>query len=120
MQQIISLPTILDDLTQALDAARPLAGPWASALETAYDWLLQQDVLCYDPADHSLLVASANLPGGFRRANGTCDCTAFRRGKPCRHRAAARLVRRAWERWRARQGAVLGRRLAQARRAALV
>ena len=31
------------------------------------------------------------------RANGTCQCKAYRNGQPCWHRAAARLIKRYME-----------------------
>ncbi len=42
-------------------------------------------------ADHGLIIGSPS--GKCYAANGTCQCRAFDFGKPCWHRAAARLVR---------------------------
>jgi hypothetical protein len=43
--------------------------------------------------DNHLLILSAKS-GEIYEANGTCGCQAFRRGLPCYHRAAARLITR--------------------------
>jgi hypothetical protein len=40
----------------------------------------------------ALLVLSES--GEIYRANGVCQCKAFASGRPCWHRAAARLIRR--------------------------
>ncbi len=41
--------------------------------------------------DHGLVIGSPS--GKCYAANGTCQCRAFDFGRPCWHRAAARLVR---------------------------
>lgn len=89
----------LDHLCEAVDAARETCtdSRWRNAIETAYDWLLEQDTLTYD--DHgALIVDSLSNPGQQHRANGVCDCQAFAAGKACWHRAARQLVVRALER----------------------
>ena len=40
---------------------------------------------------HGLIIGSPS--GNAYAANGTCSCLAYTHGKPCWHRAAARLVR---------------------------
>jgi len=70
---------------------------WRKAIDTAYAWLLDQDTVEYNAATHALRVASATQPGVVYEANGACGCAAFAHGRPCFHRAAARLFARALE-----------------------
>lgn len=95
----IQIAAILDSLVEVVDAARASEGvsaSWLSALNTAYGWLLEQDVIMYDHLRHALFVASATTAGKFYISNGDCQCMAFTAGNgTCWHRAAARLVRRA-------------------------
>jgi hypothetical protein len=101
-----TVPTaaILDSLCDVVDQARvseQLTPSWRTALDAAYDWLLQQDTIEYSNTDHALRVESATEPGKFYVANGACQCESYvkaQQGKGqgvCWHRAAARLVRRA-------------------------
>ena len=97
----IATADILNDLTAAVDAARAAAAAdprWLRAIDTAWGWLLQTDVLDYDAASHTLTVASASGNGSYA-ANGACQCRAYTHStsQVCWHRAAARLVRRAVE-----------------------
>lgn len=91
---------ILDFLVEAVDAARVAAAGnqrWLNAIDNGYDDLLQVDVIAFDAALHTIRIESASTPGKFYIANGDCQCDAFAQREPCRHRAAARLVRRALE-----------------------
>lgn len=101
---------ILDALCEAVDAARTDAAGnarWLSAIDTAWGWLLGQQVISFDQRAHALRVQSATHPSICYVANGDCQCTAFQKGAACWHRAAARLVRRALERQAAAQHAAL-------------
>lgn len=94
----IAVADILDFLTDAVDAARAAAADstrWRNAIDAAWDHLLQQDVIEYDHAAHELVYRSES--GATYYANGSCQCPAFEKGQPCKHRAAARLVYRAVE-----------------------
>jgi len=91
---------IFDALCDAYDLARSLAAGnarWASALDRAWGWLLEQDTIAYDVEHWAIRVQSATHPGVVYVANGDCTCPAFAHGNACWHRAAARLVRRALE-----------------------
>lgn len=97
----ICIATIIDALIEVVvpsarhDAAND--SRWLNAIDAAYDWLLHQDTVSYDPASHSLEVASATHAGRIYRANGACQCRTYAEDHACWHRAAARLVRRALE-----------------------
>lgn len=95
----IARAAIFDEMLVVVDYARRTApaGAWYRAVERAYGWLLDQDVLRHRPADHALLVESASTPGTFYAANGSCGCRAHELGNPCWHRCAARIVTRALE-----------------------
>lgn len=96
----VRIAHIIDQLCTAIDAARISAlhdSRWSHAIETAADWLLQQDAVEYDRETHALTIESATRPGTFYTANGSCGCEAFASHNACWHRAAARLVRRATE-----------------------
>ena len=97
----IAIADILDNLSDVVipDARAAAANDsrWLNAIETAYDWLLQQDSVTFDAATHSLRVQSASHPSLIYVANGTCQCKSSAGGKACWHRAAARLVRRSLE-----------------------
>lgn len=112
---------ILDFLVGAVDAARVAAAGnrrWLNAIDNGYDDLLQAEAVEFDTVARALRVESST-PGHFYIANGDCQCTAFRRGEPCRHRAAARLIRRALE-LRAARAAELSRRITAAQLATAV
>lgn len=103
MYTLIPVSEILDALCEAVDAARVAAADnsdWLKAIDRGWDLILTQDALSYDPAAHSLYIESGSRPGTFYEANGVCGCEAFAfNGGVCPHRAAARLVRRALERY---------------------
>lgn len=88
----VNLDGILNELVAAVDAAKAKSLPqrWLNAIDSGYDWLLQQDTIRYNPETHALFFPSES--GRVYFANGTCQCEAFVKGQPCRHRAASRLV----------------------------
>ena len=94
------IAAILDELVEAVEAARDAAQGqprWLNAIDAAYDHLLQIDAVTIDA--HGALSYHSES-GQTYTANGTCQCVAFLNDRPCKHRAAARLVRRALERRR--------------------
>lgn len=96
----VAVAELLDFIVDAVDTARQAAADsprWLRAIDSAYDFILQQDVLSYDAAAHALRVESASEPGKVYESNGDCQCRAAELGNPCWHRAAARLVARAFE-----------------------
>lgn len=96
----LRIVNLLDALCTAVDLAREMAGNnqrWLRAINTGWDWLLQQETVSYDHAAHALRVESASEPGKTYISNGACQCSAFEQHNACWHRAAARLVRRALE-----------------------
>jgi hypothetical protein len=110
----------LDALLASVDAARAATTErrWLNAIETAYDWLLQQDSVEFN-AEMRLIVDS---PSGQRYLpNGSCQCKAHKEGNPCWHRAARQLVCRmaqvVAQQEKERQVKALGVRLAERRRA---
>lgn len=100
MPTTLIIADLLDHLVAAVEAARIAAKDdqrWLNAVNSGYDWLLQQDTICFDLDHHELTVASATTEGREYKANGSCQCKAFEQHNACWHRAAARLVRRAFE-----------------------
>jgi hypothetical protein len=96
----ITIAPLMDALCEAKDAAVEKAAGnarWLTAIDTAWGWLLTQDVVSFDIHTHALRVESASEPGKVYEANGACQCPAFEKHTACWHRAAARLVRRALE-----------------------
>ncbi|MEI7772044.1 MAG: hypothetical protein WCI67_18770 [Chloroflexales bacterium] len=94
--QVCAVSDILDDLVSAVDAARAAtdAPRWRNAIDAAFDHLLQVETVEVD-AHGALTYASES--GHTYHANGACQCRAFLAGQPCKHRAAARLVKNALE-----------------------
>jgi len=92
---------ILDGIVAAVDAARVAAvgnRAWLAAIDTAYGFLIQQDVISFDHVALAIRVESATEPGRFYEANGRCSCSAFTKGAGvCWHRAAGRICVRALE-----------------------
>lgn len=92
---------LLDHLVDALDTIRASTAiyntAWMTALDKAWDHILQSDTLEYDIAARAWRVESATEPGTFYVSNGTCGCPAFSHDRPCYHRAGARLIARALE-----------------------
>ena len=94
----LTVATLTDAICEALDTAREKAAGnlrWMTALDSAANWLLQQEELAWDGEAHALHVPSASTPGIVYIANGACQCEAFSKHNACWHRAAARLVKRA-------------------------
>ena len=89
----------LDILVEVVDKARidaQSSKAWVHAINTAYDWLLQTDTVEMVDAD-TVRIPSATVAYRYYQANGSCQCTAYHKGSPCWHRAAARLVKRMLE-----------------------
>jgi hypothetical protein len=66
---------------------------WETAIVKAKAQLEENPYMHFD--GQSLLILSPS--GEIYSANGVCQCKAYRRGQPCWHRAAARLVKRYME-----------------------
>jgi hypothetical protein len=67
---------------------------WQMAITRAAQELESNPFMPYD--GHALIILSES--NEVYSANGTCQCRAYEFGKPCGHRAAARLVARYNER----------------------
>lgn len=96
----LCMADLLDALCEAHDAAIVRAGSderRRSAIDTAWGWLLQQDVVSYDPGTQALHCESTSAPGKVCVANGDCQCQGFAQHTACWRFAAAWLVRRALE-----------------------
>jgi len=81
-------------LSQVVDQAMQDAADhprWIAAITKATVEILSNPLIARQ--DGHLLVASKSTTAIYA-ANGKCQCEAFAYGKPCWHRAAARLVRR--------------------------
>lgn len=63
---------------------------WANAIRKAADELTSNPYMHW--TGDALLMLSDS--GHIYTANGTCQCKAYQANQPCRHRAAARLVKR--------------------------
>ena len=63
---------------------------WQTAIAKAKVQIESNPYLHFD-GDALLILSDSNE---IYRANGICQCRAFRNGQPCWHRAAARLVKR--------------------------
>jgi hypothetical protein len=63
---------------------------WQTAIAKAKQQLESNPFMHFD-GDALLILSDSNE---IYRANGTCQCKAFRNNQPCWHRAAARLVKR--------------------------
>ena len=64
---------------------------WINAIAKATAEIETNPYMTYQPESHSLLMMS-DTSNQVYTANGTCQCKAFEKGFPCRHRAAARLI----------------------------
>jgi hypothetical protein len=62
---------------------------WLAAIERAAEGVLSGAWIVTELADG---IAVTTESGKTYFANGHCQCEAFRRGAPCKHRAAARLL----------------------------
>lgn len=63
---------------------------WLNAINRAVAELVSNPYIARQ--DGHLLISSSTSHAIYS-ANGICQCEAFKRGQPCWHRAAARLVR---------------------------
>ncbi len=64
---------------------------WVNAIKKAHTAMLENPYI--EAIDnHTLLIAGEN---GVYTGNSTCQCTAYSKGKPCYHRASAKL----WQRY---------------------
>jgi hypothetical protein len=70
---------------------------WINAIAKAVVEIENNPFMTYDVEAHSLLIMSETSNQVYT-ANGKCQCKAFEKGFPCRHRAAARLITRYIER----------------------
>ena len=89
----IQMSVIFDALVEAYDVAADKTVADArghNAVTAAFDHLLPLDALDYH--DGVLQVQSASSDAVYAASPTSCQCTAFKRGNPCWHRAAARLV----------------------------
>ena len=64
---------------------------WINAIARATAEIESNPYMTYQLDSHSLLMLSETSNQVYT-ANGTCQCKAFEKGFPCRHRAAARLI----------------------------
>ena len=64
---------------------------WINAIAKATAEIETNPYMTYELESHSLLMLS-DTSNKVYTANGTCQCKAFEKGFPCRHRAAARLI----------------------------
>jgi hypothetical protein len=94
--EVIQIDMIREDLVMAANKAMKLAisRRWKVAIQKACKWLLAQDAIEYDRASHTLVYISDEK---VYKANGACQCIAYEKETPCKHRAASKLVRRALE-----------------------
>ena len=90
---LIRVDVVFEALVHAYDVAADATvanSRWHNAVCAAFDYLLPLDTLDY--ADGVLTVQSATSDAVYAASPTTCQCAAFKRGNPCWHRAAARLV----------------------------
>lgn len=64
---------------------------WINAIAKAVVEIENNPFMTYNHDSHSLLMLSEKS-GNIYTANGTCQCAAHRKGQPCYHPAAARLI----------------------------
>jgi hypothetical protein len=64
---------------------------WVNAIDKAVAGIVPGWVIVTELYDS---VAITTETGKTYFANGSCQCEAFRRNQPCRHRALARLIER--------------------------
>ena len=70
---------------------QPNGKRWINAIARATAEIESNPYMTYQLDSHSLLMMSETSNQVYT-ANGTCQCKAFEKGFPCRHRAAARLI----------------------------
>lgn len=64
---------------------------WIRAINRAAQLLTEHGEFITPMEDHLLIWSDSNE---IYEANGACQCKAFEAGKPCKHRAAAKLYKR--------------------------
>ena len=70
-----------------------LATRWVNAINKAAEMIEDQpEFMTYDEKENYLLIWNQDS-NKIYSANGVCQCRAFEQNQPCKHRAAARLVR---------------------------
>jgi hypothetical protein len=69
---------------------------WIKAVGKATVEFENNPFLTWDSENNHLIIWSKS--NEIYQANGTCQCSAFLGGKPCYHRALARLLQRYFER----------------------
>jgi hypothetical protein len=74
-----------------INPAQPNGKRWINAIARATAEIETNPYMSYNHDSHSLLIMSETSNETYT-ANGTCQCKAFEKGFPCKHRAAARLV----------------------------
>ncbi len=65
---------------------------WERAVLRAEKEIIENPYLHYDSEDKNLIILSSSS-NRIYAANGVCQCFAYSKGKPCWHRAAARIWR---------------------------
>lgn len=80
-----------------INPKQPNGQRWINAIAKAVTEIENNPFMTYEHDSHSLLILS-ETSGNIYTANGSCQCEAFKKGFPCRHRAAARLIQRYVER----------------------
>ena len=86
--------TKLAEVVAAAKAAVAGNKRWTNAVAKAADLLRSGNPYIHFTG-HSLLMLSDS--GEIYEANGVCQCTAFSKGQPCKHRAAYKLMVRYFE-----------------------
>ena len=67
---------------------------WVNAIERAAAMVeTQPEFISWLPEENAVVIFNTET-GGVYEANGVCQCKAFEKGFPCKHRAMARLVQR--------------------------
>jgi hypothetical protein len=87
--------TLIQDIFFAVvaEAKAKAAGNrrWLSAIEKAVDGLLSEKWIVTELQNCVMITTES---GETYRANGVCQCKAFFANQPCKHRAAAQLIKR--------------------------
>ncbi len=80
--------TVKEALTKSVNFPR-----WQNAVNKAVAQIELNGTFMEWMTDTKSLLIWSQDSNDIHAANGVCDCEAFKRGFPCWHRAAARLVR---------------------------
>lgn len=81
---------ILETVTETAKAKAAKQAAWVRAIEKAAEQLISNPYI--SETENGLLILSYSSE--TYHANGACGCKAYANGKPCWHRAAAKLVKR--------------------------